>query len=244
MSTIKLGNNYEVTIPALTDIADIEEAFTKFYFGSTDIPDSESELSAKSLLGVIIGLIQDVEEAGNLTVQSLFENNVVVDLNTVTNSGFYYQLATPTSGKNYPELQPGVLFHIKGQVDSSQITVQFYISYVNQTSKSSNIWWRASFGGNGYTGWYGSSTLVSSFLNEQGYTTKLGYVDTQKSISTYVQEAITDSLTGTAFDGRYYTRKGTNAGKETARIFVQQNEPNPNDANINNRPEPGDIWLW
>ena len=247
MSTIKLGDNYEVTIPVLTDIADIEEAFTKFYFGETEIPTDVSELSDKSLLGVILGLIQDVEEAGNLTISPLFEGTSKTDLNDISKSGFYYQLLTPDSNTNYPELRPGVLFHINGDPGTDgpdQVTIQLYISYINSSPAASNIWWRASFGSSGYTPWSGSSTIVSSYLDSQGLTAKLGYIDTGKNITTYVQEALTDEFAETAFDNRYYTQKNTGAGKETARIFVQQTEPDPNDANVNNRPAPGDIWLW
>jgi hypothetical protein len=98
--TENIGNVYPLTIPSITDNADIQTAFRLYHYGSDTTtpgtPDNES----------LAGYLSNLENAKIDIVTKPLPTSV--NLNDITDTGFYTQTSTPTA-PNYPSNFAGLL---------------------------------------------------------------------------------------------------------------------------------------
>lgn len=240
------GGDFEVTIPSLTDDADIVEAFRLYHYGLTVEPTEGTPITNTSIEYHLQNLANDIAtlQAGAAQITALTTEN----LNDITTTSTYSQSSTPSSGLNYPALYPGLL--IVNAISGGAI----YQTYqtVGGTAGQNNRWWRGRSATAADWGSWKKASDVTHNHDERYYTeteidakiapaasltaSTVPVLDATKKITSSsvtstelgylsgVDSSIQDQL-----DDRY-------TKSETVRVFVQSSQPTGAST--------GDLWIW
>ncbi len=238
-----IGQEFLTQIPALSDNANIQEAFRLYHYGIATEPDEGTPIAANSIEAHLKTLAQNILNIENnqSSVSTLDGQN----LNDIT-SGTWQKSTTPASNLNYPTLYPGILVVI----GTGGAVYQTYQT-VGGSSGTNNRFWRGrtstvgdwsdwkQISSEGHTHdsrYYTESEIdakisTSMTANTVAVLDSTGKITSSASINTtelnYL-DGVTSNIQ-TQLNNRY-------TKSETARIFVQQAQPSS--------PQAGDLWIW
>lgn len=243
--SIEIGQDFKTQIAALSDDANIQEAFRLYHYGIPTEPDEGTPIAALSIESHLKTLSDNINNiaAGQAAVTVLDQEN----LNSLVESGTYHKPTTPIAGYGYPSLNPGLL---SVTATSSGPIYQVYQT-LGGTSGTNNRWWRGRTSSTSdWSDWKQSS--FTGHTHDDRYYTETE-IDAKLSSSITANSALVSDATGkiiasisvsstelSHLDGatsniqqqlnNRYTKS------ETARIFVQQSTPSS--------PQAGDLWIW
>lgn len=243
--SIEIGQDFKTQIPALSDDANIQEAFRLYHYGIPTEPDVGTPIAPLSIESHLQTLRFDLDNiaAGQAAVTVLDLEN----LDNVVDSGTYHKPTTPLAGYGYPSLNPGLLIVT---ATASGPVYQIYQT-IGGASGTNNRWWRGrtatttdwsawkqtSFSGHTHDDRYYTETEIDSKLsptmtaNAVAVTDSSGAIVSSSSIST-TELGHLDGATSNIQDqlNDRYTKA------ESTRIFVQQAMPSGS--------QTGDLWIW
>jgi hypothetical protein len=142
--TENIGNVYPLTIPSITDNADIQTAFRLYHYGSDTTtpgtPDNES----------LAGYLGNLETTKVDVVPVTIPSAANLNLTPYTTTGFYSQTnnAAATAGTNYPAPYAGLLTVVNdGNVVFQQYQVVGASESGSTTNSENKTYWRYQFAG-------------------------------------------------------------------------------------------------
>lgn len=209
MTTIGTGLT-EVTIPSLSDPANIQDAFKLYHWGSTTTTGSPTATSIAYKISALSGRIDNIISTETLDLTG--DNST--DLNSLLATNNYKKLDTPPSGKNYPVVTsstfigPGFLSVIRTTKNNYDYVLQTYHMYdILQTTgidgQTTATFWRSAKITNGTPAWglwqQGTTSAALNTLKgtvDGKQSTITGAASTITSLDLTVSRALVSSVNG------------------------------------------------
>lgn len=246
MST-SIGRDFTSFIPALSDDANIQEAFRMYHYGRADGSEPGSAEAINGIEGYLAALQLQINNiTAGVDIVTPLGNST--NLNDVTDSGTYARGSTPSTGLNYPELSSGLLV----VTATTSVIYQIYQT-LGGSSGSNHYYWRGRDAASNWSEWaqsaktghnhdsiYYRKTEIDARLSDQTSlaanavvvtdgtkkiatasaisTTELGYLD---GVTSNIQSQLNDR----------YTKS------EMPKIYVQSSQPTSG-MQVN------DLWFW
>lgn len=142
-------NAYNIELPELSDIANMQQAFYKYHFGTDDYPTDDSQITDTSVVGYLSNVIQQAQAIVDDTAV-VIQISTETDLNSLTgagNGGNYLAVTVPAD-KNYPSNVAGLLRVVITTAGTAKFVFQTYQTIASGTA-GNNSFWRSAYNASG-----------------------------------------------------------------------------------------------
>lgn len=147
----ELRDKYNIVLPELSAIANMQEAFYKYHYGTSTFPTKDEEITNTSLVGYLNAVIEEA--------QAIVDDTAVVNeidpsrnLNTVVDEGGNYIATVASTANNYPTNIGGLLRVIIVSSGSAKFVFQTYQSISTGPSTGNDTYWRSAYSATGVIG--------------------------------------------------------------------------------------------